>query len=442
MQMIFFRLAHFPKRTHIVLMLLFSVLYATDAEAQSQVQSQPNVLSPTNSLDKADAAASFRLSIEQFNELPCSDCDGLAMGDISGNGKLDLLLSNGKGGETFWYEQGDAPETWTRHPIFKVPTAGREIEGNDLGDFNGDGQLEAISLDQRNGVIYLHAHDGDPRGQWKTVALQTDRPFLQASLVTDVDEDGRLDLIYTWEGTATGTGGVHWLQLSGDDLLDPTHWQDHVLVQHESAWWLAPGRVDLNGNGRATDIVFTARNIQQRNPGARPGVFWLEAPPDVFSTWKRHTIDDSLKHPLHVDFGDLSGNGHGQDLVVGGFETQHLYWYSFSDNWKRTDLPLPMLDDLQPDKVWNVKTARFHAQRDGILAPVNRGNRSALVYFEFTGGRHEANILKRLDYGHPMDDRIILHDIDGNGLPEAFIPDSGNGAGNSKFVWIRFGWRP
>lgn len=37
-----------------------------------------------------------------------------------------------------------------------------------------------------------------------------------------------------------------------------------------------------------------------------------------------------------------------------------------------------------------------------------------------------------------MDDRIILHDIDGNGLPEAFIPDSGNGAGNSKFVWILF----
>ena len=131
MQMIFLRLVHLPKRTYVVLMLLVSVLYATDAETQSEVQSQPNVLSPTSSLHKADAVASFRLSIEQFNELPCSDCDGLTMDDISGNGKLDLLLSNGKGGETFWYEQGDAPEKWTRHPIFRVPAAGREIEGND-----------------------------------------------------------------------------------------------------------------------------------------------------------------------------------------------------------------------------------------------------------------------------------------------------------------------
>jgi hypothetical protein len=33
---------------------------------------------------------------------------------------------------------------------------------------------------------------------------------------------------------------------------------------------------DFNGNGRGTDVVFTARNLKARNPGARPGVFWVE----------------------------------------------------------------------------------------------------------------------------------------------------------------------
>jgi hypothetical protein len=33
------------------------------------------------------------LSIAEFNLLECDDCDGVALGDISGNGKMDLLMS-------------------------------------------------------------------------------------------------------------------------------------------------------------------------------------------------------------------------------------------------------------------------------------------------------------------------------------------------------------
>lgn len=378
----------------------------------------------------------FAVSIAEFHRLPCNDCDGFAMADLTGNGRVDLLMSNGKGGETFWYEQGDSPETWTRHTIHTIDSPRREIEGNDLGDFNGDGRMEAVSLDQKNGVIYLHVQGDDPRGPWRTAAILEDRPLVQASLVTDIDGDGRSDLVFTWEGDAEGRGGVHWLRLHGDDPLDAEQWSEHLMVQHESAWWLAPRRVDLSGDGREVDIVFSARNIKSRNPGARPGVFWLRPPANVTEPWTRHTIDDSLAHPLHVDLGDFSGHGHGKDVVVGGFDTEHVQWYSFSDDWQRRSLPVPEIDGVQPNRVWNVKAARLGGRRDGILAPVCRGQRGALIFFEFTGDRHEANILRSIDYGHPMEDRIILHDIDGDGLEEAFLPDSGTG--NSSFVWIRF----
>jgi hypothetical protein len=172
-------------------------------------------------------------------------------------------------------------------------------------------------------------------------------------------------------------------------------------------------------------------------------VFWLEEPSnpaDRTRPWKRHTVDDTLPHPLHVDVGDLSGRGHGQDLVVGGFDTHHVYWYSFSESWKRHALSLPVLDGELPDKVWNVKTTRFSGGRDGILAPVTRGQKGALLHFEFTGERYELNLLRRIDYDHPMDDRIVLHDLDDDGLAEAFIPDSGSG--RSRFVWIKFRWGP
>lgn len=382
----------------------------------------------------AEQARPFHVTIERRLGLPCADCDGIAVGDISGNGKLDMLASNGKGGTAFWFEQGESPWQWTRHTIFAIEQGPREIEGNDLGDFNGNGRLEAISLDQPNGTIYLHQQGDDPRGPWPTAALLGGRRFLQASLVSDVDGDGRDDLIYTWEGDAEGRGGVHWLKLAGTDPLDPDHWTDHVMVAHEGAWWLAPERADLAGNGRAADVVFTARNAPGRNPATKPGLFWLEEPGDRTGPWKLHTIDRTPNHPLQVAWGDFSGDGHGRDLVLGGFDTQSVIWYRREGDWQRNDIPLPELPGGErPDRVWNVKALSFGGPRDGILAPIARGSRGALVLFEFLEGAYRPNVLLELDYGHPMDDRIVLADLDGDGRAEALIPDSGTGVGR---LWI------
>lgn len=368
----------------------------------------------------------FQVAIQRRIGLECTDCDGVALGDINGNGRVDLLASNGKGGTVFWFEQGDTPWDWTRHTIFAIPDRPGEIEGNDLGDFNGDGRLEAISLDQPNGAIYLHKARGDPRGPWDTVRLLTGRPYLQASLVADVDGDGRDDLIYTWEGDAPGRGGVHWLKLTGPDPLDPDHWTDHVMVTHEGAWWVAPGRADLSGNGRATDVVFTARNMPGRNPGTRPGLFWLEPPQDVTAPWTLRTIDRTLGHPLQVDWGNFSGDGHGRDLVVAGRGTEVLIWYEFSADWRRHDIPLPQIaPGVQANHLWNVTALHYGGPRDGILTPANRGDRGALLLFEWIDGRYRPNALLPIDYGHPMDDRMVLYDLDGNGRLEAIVPDSG-----------------
>jgi len=377
----------------------------------------------------AETDSAFRLSLRETQELPCADCDGIALGDISGNGRMDILASSGKHGETFWFEQGETYRDWTRHFIHRLPPPGGEIEGNDLGDFNGDGRLEAVSLDQPNGVIYLHAPVADPRGEWRSAAIQRDRPFLQATLVTDIDGDGVADLVYSWEGDAPGRGGIHWLRCAGGDSINPAHWIDQPLAQHESAWWIAPRRADFSGDGGPGDIVFTARNMPNRNPGTRPGLFRLEAPQDPAHAWRRHVIDDRPSHPLQVDFGNLAGEGHGLDLVIGGFDTDVVYWYAFKDGWKRSELPVPAATEDNPTvRVWNVKTLRSSGPHDALLVAATGDKRGgALWCFEHMDGAYRPWKVMDIGYAHPMDDRILLHDLDGDGVDEVFIPDSGIG---------------
>lgn len=356
---------------------------------------------------------------------PVADCDGLALGDIDGDGAVDLLTSSGAEGGVFWFEQGDTPTDWQRHQIYDDAT---EIEGNDLADVDGDGRPEAFSLDQETGEILLHRPVDDPDGDWATTAIQSDRLYLQASLPTDIDGDDRPELVYTWEGTEAGAGGVHWLDYEDGPVHESTSWSDHRMVVHESAWWLTPRRIDANDDGHAREIVYTGRNIKNRNPGAKPGLFWIEPGDDPATPWQRHAIDTTLTHPLHVDVGRFSSSGPHRDLVVGGFETETLSYYTWTPSWHRHDLDLPALGGPPFTEIWNVKALPLpRSQHDAMLAVLSRPSGSAIVVYSPHDGQYQPRVLRKTSYTHPLDDRLILHDLTGDDYPEMIVPDSGGG---------------
>jgi len=366
-------------------------------------------------------------SAQEIAALAMPDCDGLAVGDIDGDGDLDLLSSASRDGQVVWFEQLGTAARWARHAIYSADYTDPKIEGNALGDFDGDGQLEAVTLDQRAGRILLHRPAGDPAGSWETVALRTDRETLQDALVADLNGDGSPELVYTWEGGQKGRGGVHRLMLTGGDVLEPDHWRDRALITHESAWWLAPRLFDRSGSGAEQELIYTARHLLGRNPASQPGLFRL-SPSGDDGPWQRHVIDDRLPHPLHVDAGQLTADGPPHDLVVGGFEVGHVYWYDADENWQRHALTPPPFADGPVTRIWNVETVPVPGpSRDAVLAIPEVDGTSAMVLFQWDGDRYEGTVLKQLPYGHAMEDRIVVRDLTGDAMPELIIADSGGG---------------
>ena len=355
---------------------------------------------------------------------PVPDCDGVALGDVDGDGAADLLTSSGANGGVLWFEQGDAPTDWQRHKIHEDAT---ELEGNELADADADGTPEAFSLDQETGEILLHRPVDDPQGDWTTNAIQSDRPYLQASLPADLDGDDRPELVYTWEGTEKDAGGVHWLDYEGGPVQEAASWTDHRMVVHESAWWLVPRRMDANDDGHAREIVYTARNIKNRNPGAKPGLFWIEPGKDPTTPWTRHAIDTTLAHPLHVDAGLFSA-GSTRDLVVGGFATETLSYYTWTASWSRHDLDLPVLEGTSFREIWNVKALPLpQREHDAMLAVLSESSGSAIVLYYPRDGQYRRRVLRQMSYTHPLDDRLLLYNLTGDGYPEMIVPDSGGG---------------
>jgi hypothetical protein len=235
---------------------------------------------------------------------------GGTLGDLTGNGRVDLVTGQNLSTDLFWLEQPADPRgTWTRRLL---TDDFEKYHDATVADIDDDGRDEVIFLSQESAVVGYYDIPGDPRQEpWPRVnrRILAENLDVEGVAVTDVDGDGQTELV----------AGANIFHRSGDE------WTRESIA---GGWdWTRVAVADLDGDGQQ-EIVLTEGDVPYaEDRPARLGVF---DPP----SWKITLLHDDLYNPHTVQTADFDGDGHTDiyvaEMGLGDYEDAAHYVFKNS----------------------------------------------------------------------------------------------------------------
>jgi len=313
-----------------------------------------------------------------------------ALGDVNGDGVLDLVLQNdnGHGGWLGWYEARNGGKSWKRHIIAKAaPGGGTFACGDmDIGDIDNDGDVDVLG--------FKHPGEWDRGGDpteifwyenpaWKHHRIGEAADFIKDVNLADLNQDKKLDLVAityvenklavfrqdspkSWVkvkelkvenlhegmdvGDIDGDGDTdvatvgYWVENPGGDLTG--NWKVHEVAAkwHNQGgdWSKNATKVfcrDITGDGRAE--VFISHSERKGYP-----VAWYHSRNPRKGPWTEHIIATEMPaaHTLQVfdmdldgDFDVLAGMNKSRARALGMTKWPVIVYLNEGDNrvWKQ-----------------------------------------------------------------------------------------------------------
>ena len=394
--------------------------------------------------------------------VPLSGSDGLAMGDLDGDGFEDVVsvhesdtrYDGEADGHVRMAFASDDPDVWTNVTLAEGVEAAAP-EDVALADVNGDGHLDAMVAAELAHLIYFQNPGADARtAPWPRLILPMTRQrgsYIRVFLA-DLDGDGRPEAMAPNKGTQNPKPEdflrdtpISVFRAIGDPLA-ADGWEETVLGNYSVPHNAQP--LDVDGDGDL-DIVGGIRG--------GPRMIWFENTGGDAANFVEHpiTVAGAAVAGFHLEHADLNGDGRTDLVTWAGlgaerpFARMELSWLEQPATPEAAWIRHP-IGSFGPDTVTGIKLADIDG--DGAL-DVMSGSYSAgprdedgdvtaedalgrLGWFRNPGAdegewtRHDISRRKR-----GMFDQFAARDLDGDGDVD-FVGTRGNSAPHDGVFWI------
>jgi len=222
-----------------------------------------------------------------------SAASSVAVGDLNGDGKPDLVVANASSGTVAVF-LGNGDGTFQA----AVTYAGGDANGLVIADVNGDGKPDIVVA---NGGVGVLLGNGD--GTFQPVVNYSAGGDSNSVAVADVNRDGKLDIVATiWCSDQYCDGTVSVLLGDGDGTFQPA-----VTYSSGGAYGESVAVADVNGDGKP-DLLVANLGLDTGEVGVLLGNGDGTFQPAVSYSWSGRA--DSLA------VADVNGDGK-LDLLLG-----------------------------------------------------------------------------------------------------------------------------
>ncbi|MEZ4869924.1 MAG: FG-GAP-like repeat-containing protein [Caldilineaceae bacterium] len=383
----------------------------------------------------------------------------VALGDVNGDGALDIITWNSKQ-KVVYLNDGQGNFDWSGSSRPFDDTGNDYTQSVAVGDVNGDGALDIITGNHNGKPNMVYLNDGQGNFDWSGSGrpFGTDSDDTQSMAVGDVNGDGALDLVaargsqlnvvylndghgnFDWLGNErpfdTGndnTWSVAVADVNGDGALDivTSNYQQQSVVylnngqgnfpglDHpfgsgtDSTWSVTVG--DVNGDG-ALDIV-TGNGAEPNNAG-QPNVVYLNDGQGNFN-WpgSGRLFGTGTDWTWSVAVGDVNGDG-TLDLITcntnGDPNVVYLNDGQGNFDWPGSGRPFGIGNDV----TWSVAVGDMNG--DGALDLVT-GNVGQSVFYLNDGQGNFPGQGHPFGTGHDLTRGVAVGDVNGDGALDLII---------------------
>lgn len=240
--------------------------------------------------------------------VPEGRTQGYTLAQIVPGGKPELVFT--RANNLFYAIIPPAEPERGEWPIVQVSWENTE-EGVAAGDIDGDGDIDLAAQSADGHHVLWFENPGDGSGNWTNYPVAVSRQWLDRIALVDINSDGRLDIVATQETQDRNFNAqIFWLENPVDPKQDT--WVKHFVDVLRSANSL--DIADMDGDGDLDIIVGEHTDMRRRSIVLDNITLWYENQ-DNGRRWLPHVIEIG-RHSSHLGARVVDLDGDGQLEVV------------------------------------------------------------------------------------------------------------------------------